>query len=89
MSAGISDASLTIDFRNKSFGTRLDLESVSGVRSTLLGFGNVDSQGLFLMNAPDARVLGAVSAGAKGAAFTFERAVQGQGTFHGVTLWGK
>jgi len=89
MSAGISEGSLSIDFRNRSFGTRLELESASGLRSTLLGLGHVDSQGMFLMNAPDARVLGAVSAGAKGAGYTFERTVQGQGTFHGVTLWGK
>jgi hypothetical protein len=89
MPASVTDSSLSIDFRNKSFGTRLDLESGSSVRSTLLGIGTVDDKGLFLMNAPDARVLGAVGGGARAAAYTFERSVQGQGTFHGVTLWGK
>jgi len=87
--ASIANATLTVDFKSSAFATRFDLQSVSGAGTTLLGMGTVNNQGVFLMNAPDSRVYGAVSAGAKSAALTFEKTLLGGGTFNGVTLWTK
>jgi hypothetical protein len=59
------------------------------VRGNLLGIGSVDERGIFLMDAADARVRGAVGRNADSAGLTFERTVQDAGKFHGVTIWGK
>lgn len=87
--ASVLRGTLTVDFGARTFGSYLDLLSSTGVRSNLLSIGSVDERGVFLMDAADARVRGAVGRNADSAGLTFERTVQDAGKFHGVTLWGK
>jgi len=87
--ASVLRGSLTVDFGARTFGSYLDLLSSTGVRGNLLGIGSVDERGIFLMDAADARVRGAVGRNADSAGLTFERTVQDAGKFHGVTIWGK
>lgn len=87
--ASLLRGSLRVDFETGSFGSFLDLLSSTGHRSNLLGIGSVDNRGIFYMDAPDARIRGAVGGSASTAGLTFERSIDGVGKFHGVTLWNK
>lgn len=87
--ASVLRGTLTVDFGARTFGSYLDLLSSNGQRGSLLGIGRVDERGIFYMDAPDARVRGAVGKNAESAGLIFERSVQNAGTFNGVTLWGK
>lgn len=87
--ASVVRGTLSVDFGARTFGSYLDLLASTGQRSNLLGIGSLDERGVFYMDAPDARVRGAVGRNADTAGLAFERSVEGVGKFHGVTLWGK
>lgn len=87
--ASVLRGTLSVDFGSGTFGSYLDLQSGTGQRSNLLGIGSINERGIFQMDAPDARVRGAVGRNADTAGLTFERSVEGAGKFHGVTVWGK
>lgn len=89
LAAYVLRGSLNVNFAARSFSTSLDLQSSTGLRASVLGSGGVDDRGIFLMDATDTRVRGAVGRNADTAGLVFERTLQGVGRFNGVTLWGK
>jgi hypothetical protein len=83
----ISNATLAVDFNNKSYSTQLDLAGSFG-SSRFEASGDISANGTFRQSNSNQSIAGALSHDAKQAGYQFETAVA-NGQIKGQTLWGR
>ena len=84
----VNSGDLAIDFNQKSFSTRLGLNSALSGKVDFSATGQYDDGGYFYSNTDSQMVRGAISLDGTEAGYLFEKALGSGNSVEGITLWG-
>lgn len=88
MAMQVNSGALEIDFNQKSFNTRLGLQSAASGKVDFSAAGQYIDGGYFYSNTDTQSVKGAISLDAKEAGYLFQKTLETGNNVEGITLWG-